>query len=73
MVYIVEKLVLQTIFVLNEEILLFLDQKSAVIIKSGFKSREGLLCTIGEKCRVRTFFFICVGEKDVNVQWEKNG
>ena len=35
-VYIVERLKLQTIYVLNEEILQFLDQKAAVKIESGY-------------------------------------
>ena len=47
MVYIVERLVLQTIYVLNKEILQFLSLKSAVYnqerfkFKSGFESRVG--------------------------------
>ena len=41
MIYIAERLVLETIYVLNKEILQFLGLKSAVKIKSGFKTRAG--------------------------------
>ena len=65
MVYIAERLVLQTIYVLNKEILQFLVYNPWFIIKNGFKSRAGYN-------GARTVFTLAAALNLYSLFWPKN-